>query len=310
MPTAIDPRAWRHQLQAIATQSIADLDPSTSARPRCANPSCRKWFGFLKDHRRPIFEGRWACSGHCLRKLVETAIRRESSAFSGSEPEPAHRIPIGLILLSRGWITQSQLHHALSMQRQASGGRIGRWLIEECGVPEECILNALALQWHCNVFSLHGFDPQKMGLILPREIVENTAIFPLRISRGGSLRVAFTDRPDPVAALALQRMCGIEVETGLLTYSQWKSGREALLRCEPVRSPVEQLCDRETLSRRIASDLAGMQPRASRLVRIHQLFWLRMWLEGASLGGPQGAVPLSREDVLDRVYCVESPPSV
>ena len=306
MPTAIDPRAWRDPLQPIDTESADDLDPSISARPRCANPSCRKWFGFLKDHRRPIFEGRWACSGHCLRKLVETALRREAAAFSGSEPELAHRIPIGLILLSRGWITQSQLHHGLSMQRQAGGGRIGRWLIEECGVPEECILNALAVQWHCNVLSLHGFNPQKMTLVLPREIVESTAILPLRISRGGSLRVAFTDRPDPVAALALQRMSGLEVESGLLAHGQWKSAREALLRCEPVRSSVEQLRDRETLSRRIASDLAGMQPRASRLVRIHQFFWLRMWLEGGHLGGPHGAIPLSREDVLDRVYCVES----
>jgi hypothetical protein len=308
MPTEVDPNAWRHRLQAIAAQpSRIDLQPaSMSARPRCANAFCRRsWLGFLKDHRRPIFEDRWACSGHCLRALVDGAIRRESPAVATVEPEHSHRIPLGLILLSRGWITQSQLQHALSMQRQTGGGRIGRWLIEECGVPEESVLNGLALQWSCNVFSPHSFHPQQMALAVPREIIESIAMLPVRVSRRGSLRVAFADRPDPVAAFAFQRMTGFEVESGILGPAEWKSSREALLRCETVRCSVEHLPNRETLSRRIASDLAGMQPRASRLVRIHQFFWLRMWLEDAALTGPYGGIPPSPEDVLDRIYIVD-----
>ncbi|HXE06834.1 MAG TPA: hypothetical protein VN612_02980 [Acidobacteriaceae bacterium] len=312
MPTAIDPSAWRQQLQAIATQPPnADLRPASPSAPsRCANPSCRrKWFGFLKDRRRPIFEDGWACTGHCLRALVDAAIRRESPAPSTAEREHSHRIPLGLILLSRGWVTQSQLHHALAMQRQTGGGRIGRWLIEECGVPEESVVNALALQWHCNVYSVHRFDPEEMALAAPREIIERTTMFPLRISRQGSLRVAFADRPDPVAAFALQRMTGLKVESGVLAHAEWKAAREGLLGCQPVRCSVEQLPDQETLSRRIASDIAGMQPRRSRLVRIHQVFWLRMWLEDVVLREPSGTIPFSREDMLDRVYSIAAQPA-
>jgi hypothetical protein len=312
MAVETDLRAWRQRLRSIAMHPQArEPQPVTASRLRCANPGCRRaWFGFLKDHRRPIFEDRWACGARCLRALVDTAIRRESptTLAPASSSEHAHRVPLGLILLSRGWITQSQLQHALAIQRSANGGRLGRWLIEECGVPEKSILDALALQWNCTVFSLHSFDPQPMALAVPREVIERTALVPLRVSHRGLLRLAFADRPNPAAAFALQRISGIEVESGLLSHADWKSACQSVLRHEPVRCSLEHLPDRETLSRRIASDLAGMAPRASRLVRIHNLFWLRMWLEDAARSSSHlRTVPAPREDVLDRIYTLDTP---
>ncbi|HEY5056791.1 MAG TPA: hypothetical protein VII58_11565 [Acidobacteriaceae bacterium] len=306
MPAFSDPHAWRKHLRTVAANSPAGVvQPVRAARPRCANPSCRRgWLDLLKDRDRPMFEDRWACSTRCLRTLVDAAIRRESPAAPASNAERAHRIPLGLILLSRGWITQPQLQHALTMQRRAGAGLIGRWLTEECGVAEERVLNGLALQWRCAVLSLRNFRPQEMALTVPREIVERTDLVPLRISRRGSLRLAFSGSPNPAAALAVERIAGLSVESGLLSHADWKSARGAILRCEPVRCSLERLPDRETLARRIASDLAGMQPRASRLVCIHQFFWLRLWLEDASLRGPNGTIPPSREDMLDRIYTV------
>jgi hypothetical protein len=305
MPDQTNPLAWRQHPRSIATQSSqASLQPAPSARPRCANASCRRsWLGFLKDHRRPIFEDRWACSAHCLRALVDIAIRRESPTAHISEFEHSHRIPLGLILLTRGWITQFQLQHALAMQRQ-TGGLLGRWLIEECGISEERILHALAVQWRCNVFSLHNFHPQQMAFAAPREVIERIALLPLRVSSHGPLRLAFADRPNPAAAFALQRMTGLEVQSGLLSHTDWKMAHRALLQCRPIRCSLEHLSNRETLSRRIASDLTGMAPRASRLVRIQDLFWLRMWLEGPAVDAPHGAIPSSPEDVLDRIYTI------
>jgi len=302
-----DLRDWRRRLHSAANHPAHGDPKSASSRPRCANPSCRRgWLDLFKDRERPMFEDRWACSTRCLRTLVDAAIRRESPVSSvAANPGRTHRVPLGLILLSRGWITQPQLQHALTMQRSAGAGLIGRWLTEECGVAEEHVLNGLAVQWRCAVLSLHDFKPQEMALAVPREIVERTDLVPLRISRRGTLRLAFSNNPNPAAALAVERMAGLSVESGLLPHADWKSARGAILHSESVRCSLEDLPDCESLSRRIASDLAGMQPRASRLVCIHSFFWLRMWLEDASLQGPFGTIPPAREDMLDRIYTVD-----
>ncbi|HEV2618907.1 MAG TPA: hypothetical protein VGU23_03100, partial [Acidobacteriaceae bacterium] len=63
------------------------------------------------------------------------------------------------------------------------------------------------------------------------------------------------------------------------------------------------------LARKIASDITGIQPRASRMVRVHDFYWLRMWLETGAMSRvegriPSGGIPATREDVVDRIYSV------
>jgi hypothetical protein len=56
----------------------------------------------------------------------------------------------------------------------------------------------------------------------------------------------------------------------------------------------------------IASVLGRVRPRASRLVRVHQFYWLRMWLETGAMGAGDGGIPRSREDVLDGIYILQA----
>jgi len=190
------------------------------------------------------------------------------------------------------------------MQR-LHGGSVGKWLIEECGVPEERVLSALAVQWRCNQFSLESFHADEMALAAPPFVLEHTGMLPLRVGRSGVLRLAFTGRPSAAATLAFEHMVGLKAQAGLLSDADWRSAYQALLHCEPVRWSHESLSDEAILSRRIVSDIAGMQPRASRLVRIRNMFWLRMWLEDVSRRGSHGKLTSLRDDMLDRVYTVD-----
>jgi hypothetical protein len=54
---------------------------------------------------------------------------------------------------------------------------------------------------------------------------------------------------------------------------------------------------------RITAVLEQKQPIASRLVRLHQYYWLRMWLESGALG-KVGSLPATGEDVRDYVFAV------
>jgi hypothetical protein len=170
-------------------------------------------------------------------------------------------------------------------------------------VPEDRITRGLGLQWGCPVLSTDGFAPRAMALAAPRLLIEQTGVLPL-CAAGSRLYLAFAEQHSASAAFAVERMSSLKVESGILNTAKWRAAQRDLLACTFIDASFEQLPDRDTLSRRIASDLAGLQPRASRLVRVHQSYWLRLWLEDAAMRASGGGLPTTTEDVLDRIYAV------
>jgi hypothetical protein len=233
-------------------------------------------------------------------------VRREFGEQDAEEQdsEHPHRLPLGLILLAQGWITQAQLQRALDRQRRAGKGHIGGWLTEECGLDHNYITRGLGVQWGCPVLSTEGFDPDRMALAAPKLLVEQTGMLPLRMAGERTLYLGFAERLDPAAALAMELMSELKVESGLMDPVQWKIARQRLCKCEFVEAGFEQVAEIESLPRKIAAAVNTMQPLASRLVRVHQFYWLRMWLESAAMRTRDGGVPGSREDVADRLYTV------
>jgi hypothetical protein len=151
---------------------------------------------------------------------------------------------------------------------------------------------------------MEGFDPQAMALALPKLLAETFGIVPLRIVANQSLYVAFTGQLDAAAAFALERMSGLKVVGGLSDPAQWQAAQRLLYTCEFADTKFERVSNVESMSRRMASDLSALQPRASRLVRMHQFYWLRMWLEEGAMRTPGGGLPRTKEDVADRIYTV------
>jgi len=272
-----------------------------SGRVECGNPQCaRGWLTLLKDRRRPFFEGRWSCSTACLRAMVRAAVRREAAEEVGiEERRHSHRVPLGLMLLEQGVVSQAELQRALERQRQAGSGRIGEWLMRECGVRQEQIMRALGMQWGCPVLGVAGFDPDRMALTVPRVLVEATGMLPLRTAAGRILYIAFADRPDASAAFAMERICGLKVESGLVDQATWTEIHRRLGMASFAETRFERAADAESMAGKAAGLLASTQPRASRLVRVGQLYWLRLWLEM-----PEGGLPRTRDDVFDSVWTV------
>jgi hypothetical protein len=238
--------------------------------------------------------------------MIQAAIQRESGDEDSALPdvEHHHRIPLGLILLSPGWITHLQLQHALERQRRAERGRIGQWLIEECGLDVARVTRGLSVQWGCPVLSLDGFDPAAMALAVPKLLVERLGILPVRTAGRRTLYLAFADQLDASAAFAMERMSGLKVESGLVDPAEWMAAHESLCKCDFVAAQFERVANVEALAAKMASAISRLQPRASRLVRVHQFYWLRLWLESGAMNSGDGRIPSTREDVADRLYCI------
>lgn len=253
----------------------------------CANPRCgSSWLRLWRRRETPAFEGGWCCSRECMAARVAAALSREMDGRGSPGESHRHRIPLGLVLLEQGWITNQDLRTALQSQRAAGAGRLGRWLLESRSASEENITRALSLQWGCPVLAMEFHHPEGLTALVPRLFVDAFGALPLRVAAGKILYLGFEDHLDPALSLALERMTGLEVIGGLVRESEFHPAHSRLLE---ARFPVAELIEAQTesgLASAFARAVERTGPAESRLVRVHDCFWLRMWLRP-----PGGALP-------------------
>ena len=244
----------------------------------CANRNCQSgWLKLWRSRTAPIFEDGWCCSAACTSAQVEAALRREMEALGNLPDVHRHRIPLGLAMLEQGWITGAQLRRALEAQKTAGGGRLGHWLVRQQSVSEHLVTRALGLQWNCPVLGLELHDPEALTALLPRLFVDAFGALPLRVAAGKILYLGFESRLDPVLALAVERMTGLRVESGLVRESHFGPAHTRMLgaRFPPVE--LIEAASEPALVQALVRRVERIRPVASRLVRTHDCLWLRMW---------------------------------
>jgi hypothetical protein len=185
------------------------------AAPECGARNCAQmgsiWSRLRHRRARIRLHGVPYCVPQCLEQAIQEAV---STAPSAPRKTGAHRIPLGLQLLSRQQVTESQLRQALAEQRTAGRGRIGDWLLEMGFASEQQITAALARQWSSPMLQARtsplnpAFVPQIPRLLLdlfqmvPVSFVESTA----------TLLIAFADGVDHSALYAIERMLDCRTE--------------------------------------------------------------------------------------------------
>jgi hypothetical protein len=278
-------------------------------RTLCGNLECANgWTMPWRNRRRPIFEDQWGCSGRCVLAMARAAVRREQgdrATVSTVTTPHRHRIPLGLLMLSQGWITHPQLRQALEAQRENGTGRIGDWLQSECGVDPKQITRGLSIQWNCPVLTTDGFAPEAMALVVPRLFVEKFELLPLRVAGSRILYLGFDDCLDATSAFAIEKMSQLKVESGLLEGAQFQAARNRLLEYRGVEMKLENVEDEDVLAARMTAILEQKKPIASRLVRFHQYYWMRIWLESGAIG-KMGSLPRTSEDVTDYIFTISA----
>jgi hypothetical protein len=189
-----------------------------------------------------------------------------------------HRIPLGLVMLEQGWITQQDLRAALAAQRVSGSGKLGHWLVRQQSVSEELVTRALGLQWGCPVLGMELHSPEGLTALVPRLFVDAFGALPLRVAAGKILYLGFEDRLDPALALAVERITGLRVESGLVQESLFGPAHARMLE---ARFPAVELIETVTepaLATALTKAVERTRPVEARLARVHDCLWLRMWL--------------------------------
>ena len=182
---------------------------------RCSGPECpyrgKLWPSWLRKTAGVEFEDLWYCEIGCLRPVLVLRVQDLLSRFL-HEGSRAHRVPLGLLLVSRNVISSDQLREALRLQRETRRGRIGDWLRQLGVVSEQQITAALGQQWGCPVFPLERLAANPLFTrLLPLSLLEAVNAVPAYASQDRSvLHLAFGDRIDHTSLYAIEQMLGCQ----------------------------------------------------------------------------------------------------
>jgi len=235
----------------------------------------------------PLFNGQGVCSLSCLALLMETAIRRSVGPSDPDVGPYRHRMPIGLLMLSRKWISAPQLSAALALQRRERRGRLGEWLVATGACDEQTVATALASQWGIPLVAGGSPSRQAAGL-LPRLLAEAFSILPLRIAAGKLLYLAIDQRVEAGLNLAIESMTGLRVEPVAMPASAFNRLRQRLQKNGYAATRNFRTTSTNSLVHAVLS-LADHGPTVSlQLVRVREYFWLRLRQRAKSASQPAG----------------------
>ena len=231
-----------------------------------------------------LLQGRWYCSLDCFEEAI-------TGVFNGllrlpDEPLPRlHRVPLGLLLLGRGVITDSQLKSALQAQREGGADRLGRWLIRLGVASAQDVSAALAAQWGCGVFSLERDQRyRECSQMLPFALLESSHMIPVHyLPTSQLLFVAFSEDIDHTALYAVERLVGGHTEPCIVTEAAMNRALEEIRAVSrPAEIVFETLWDAPEMARTIRDYAVKLNADELILARPRCFVWVRLRASGRS----------------------------
>jgi hypothetical protein len=222
------------------------------------------------------------CSPACLERALINVLRSMPLLPQRNVLAP-HRIPLGLILLSRQQLTPVQLGAALEAQRASRDSsltpkKIGEWLQEFGFVTEQQVTIALARQWSCPVLR----DASAIAAIrlpaIPRLLLECFQVVPVELVEAtGSLLMAFGEGIDYRILYAIEQMLGYHTQPCLVCPSTL---RKSLLSIARHHGPNDVVFDCQQDAAECAHIIGNYASTAGaevvRIARCGGHLWVRM----------------------------------
>ena len=260
---------------------IAGLrEQSNKLFPRCNDSSCGgrgTWWQLYWRKAGVRLNRQWYCSPQCFERAARQSFVRALANSASSRPV-RHRVPLGLLMLSRGQLTNRQLRLALDAQRNGGRGRIGHWLQQLGFATEQQVTAALGMQWSCPIFAQpEPGDFTCLGL-LPFPLMESFRMLPIHfVAATQSLYLAFCEGIEYAALCAIEHILGCHTEACLVGDSVLNAG---LQRFEPARRRGElvfESCRQAAEMARIACSYAlKLGAGEVRLAPCGPFMWVRL----------------------------------
>jgi hypothetical protein len=271
--------AW----SALRTPTRGILAAIDTYLPACQAHNCRGRFALTRRCQTRNsglrFGDRWLCSADCLENETRTWL----AARTRWVPLVAarHRIPLGLVLVSRGSLTDQQLQHALAAQERSQRGKIGDWL-QQLGYSSEAeVTSALAQQWACPVYPLQGAGVPACASMLPLPLMESHQALPVHYSASTcTLHVAFSERVDYGLLLAIEEVLQCRTRPSLAAAANLRSILEEISMASPRQIVMERSYGSEATVRMVSSYAQSTRADRVRAADCGSHLWFRLSTRG------------------------------
>jgi nucleotide-binding universal stress UspA family protein len=231
-----------------------------------------------------LLQGRWYCCLDCFEDAITGVFN--SLLRLPDEPLPhLHRVPLGLLLLGRGVITDSQLKSALQAQREGGTDRLGKWLVRLGVASAQDVSAALAAQWGCAVFPIERDQHyRECSQMLPFALLEASQMIPVHYLPSSQLLfVAFSEDIDHTALYAVERLIGGHTEPCIVSESAMKRALEEIRTVSrPAEIVFETLWDAPEMARTIRDYAVKLNADELILGRPRRFLWVRLRASGRS----------------------------
>ncbi len=214
--------AWQKLMQDNWQNAFSTCDDQECSSTRLM------WRRIWSRHSWIRLQGSRYCAAECFERAAAPCFERARTSTVSAKPVQ-HRIPLGLLLLSRGRLTNSQLRTALEAQRTHGRGRIGEWLQSLGFATEHQITVALGIQWSCPVLQSTAIAEPNCARMLPLRLLQNFRMLPIQfVASTRVFYLAFSDGLDYTALYAVEQMLHCRTEACLTNRSTLERGLERI----------------------------------------------------------------------------------
>jgi hypothetical protein len=219
---------------------------------------------------------KWYCSPECFAAAAGAKIASMSTATLLEMP-PAPRLSIGLVLISKGHLTEAQLRSAMQ-QGRLHGEELDATLLRLGMATERQLTSARAAQWGYPMLGqeLRG---RPVEVDLPGRLLDHCGAVPLHyVPAARQLLMGFTHRVDHTLLTSIQTMTGLRADACFVTPAELAEQRD---RVGAMTPRVEQVAFDDVLpSARIGRILGGFALEAGArdaiFSRCRDYVWVRL----------------------------------
>lgn len=243
---------------------------------RCAREGCHagrleRW---MRRHASLILNDRWYCCEACAQTALMGLLSTPPRAAAEARTR-IHRLPLGLLLLSRGIIDESQLKAALTAQNLSPEMKIGQCLEKMGAVSGDDITRALGAQHSLPV--LLALQPEPDGGI-PLTLLETSRCVAYRGNyQRETVYVGFEGAVDRVLVNAAETVLGAQCEPCIVDA---RTVEEHLAARRLFKNPDEILFETKTsgseIGRSVQSYIQQARADVVRVAVTRQYFWVKL----------------------------------
>lgn len=253
--------------------------------PRCAQPGCsplrRMWNGIASRNSGIRLLGLRYCAPRCFETAAGECFSRACAPAVAASPVQ-HRIPLGLLMLSRGQLTREQLRAAIDAQAAAGQHRLGDWLEKLGFATEQQVTAALGLQWSCPVLASRTQPGSECAHMLPYRLLERFRMLPVQfVEPTRTLLVAFCDGIDHTALYSIEQMLDCRTQPCVMSHTALEQELERLGRePRPDDRLFESWCDASEMARITSSYAHKLGASEVRVAGCGEYIWVRLETTG------------------------------